>query len=151
MQETSPVGSAGENYLEAIFQLASRKGAARVRDIAAALSVHKSTVSASLKTLAEKGLVNYSPYEMATLTPQGREIAEDVARRHEIVRDFFVRVLALDSQQADANACRVEHVLDAEVFERLADFARSVGQCPHVRRHCLKNMQSGRSCTKEQV
>lgn len=151
MTEPPPVGTAGENYLEAIFQLASRKGVARVRDIAAALSVHKSTVSSSLKSLAEKGLVNYSPYEMATLTEQGREIAEDVARRHEIIRDFFVRVLGLDPQRADANACRAEHVLDAEVFQRLADFARSVGQCPDAHRNCLNGSQARRSCTKERV
>ncbi|MGW8256894.1 MAG: metal-dependent transcriptional regulator, partial [Thermoguttaceae bacterium] len=118
------------------------KGTARVRDIAAALSVHKSTVSSSLKSLSEKGLVNYSPYEITTLTPQGREIAEDVVRRHQIIRDFFVQVLAMEGDLADANACRAEHILDAEVLERLAGFARFVSECPNSRQHCLKRFHS---------
>jgi len=131
-----------EDYLEAVWRLVDEKGVARVRDIAAALSVHKSTVSSSLKSLSEKGLVNYSPYEITTLTPRGREIAEDVVRRHEIIRDFLVQVLALEGNRADANACRAEHVLDAEVLERLACFARFVGECSSARQHCLKNFQT---------
>jgi DtxR family Mn-dependent transcriptional regulator len=136
------ISTTGEDYLEAIFRLVDEKGVARVRDIAAALSVHKSTVSTSLKSLSEKGLVNYSPYEITTLTPQGREIAEDVVRRHEIIRDFFVQILALEHDVADANACRAEHILDAEVLERLAGFAKFVGDCPSARQHCLKKFQT---------
>ena len=86
-------------------------------------------------------MVNYSPYEITTLTPQGREIAEDVLKRHQIIRDFFVQVLALDSDVADANACRAEHVLDAEVLQRLARFARSVGRCPSAGRNCLRGFK----------
>ena len=157
MKNSSSISSSGEDCLEAICRLVDEKGAARVRDIAAALSVHKSTVSTSLKSLSEKGLVNYSPYEITTLTPQGREIAEDVVRRHEIIRDFFVQVLALDRDVADANACRAEHILDAEVLERLAGFARFVGDCPSARRRCLKKFHTyydrqskkARPCTKE--
>ena len=126
-----------EDYLEVIVWLVADKGVARVRDIAAALSVHKSTVTSALKSLSEKGLVNYSAYEAATLTPRGRTIAEDVARRHAIGREFFVQVLALDHELADANACRMEHVLDAEVLDRLACFARFVKECPDTCRQCL--------------
>lgn len=142
MTSSAPISTTGEDYLETICRLVGEKGVARVRDIAAALSVHKSTVSSSLKNLSEKGLVNYSPYEITTLTPQGREIAEDVVRRHEIIRDFFVQVLALGHDLADANACRAEHVLDAEVLERLASFARFVSECPSARQHCLKSFQT---------
>ena len=111
-----------EDYLEAIAWLEGDKGVARARDIAAALSVHKSTVTAALRSLAEKGLVHYSAYEAATLTADGKKIADDVIRRHKIIRDFFTEVLAVDPGVADTNACRIEHVLDAEVLERLAEF-----------------------------
>ncbi len=142
MTSSPPISTTGEDYLETIFRLVDEKGVARVRDIAAALSVHKSTVSSSLKGLSEKGLVNYSPYEITTLTPQGREIAEDVVRRHAIIRDFFVQVLALGGDLADANACRAEHILDAEVLERLASFARFVSECPNAHLHCLKSFRT---------
>jgi len=130
-----------EDYLEAIFWIEEEKHVARARDIAAALSVHKSTVTSALRSLSRKGLVNYSAYEAATLTPIGREMAKDVVRRHEIIRGFFVQVLALDDKLADANACRMEHVLDAEVLERLASFAKFVNECPNTRRQCLAGFQ----------
>jgi len=137
-----PLTTTMEDYLEAIAWLIDDKGVARVRDIAASLDVHKSTVTAALRSLAEKELVNYSAYEAATLTPEGRRLAEDVIRRHEIVRKFFIEVLALDDEVADANACRMEHVLDAAVLDRLAHFAEAVRACPSAEKLCLKQFKA---------
>jgi DtxR family transcriptional regulator, Mn-dependent transcriptional regulator len=138
MTTTNTLTTTMEDYLEAIAWLVGDGGSARVRDIAAALKVHKSTVTAALRSLAEKRLVNYAAYEHATLTPAGRKIADDVIRRHEIVRGFFMQVLALDRDVADANACRMEHILDAEVLDRLASFAEFVKDCPSSKQRCLK-------------
>jgi len=149
MAKTQTITTTLEDYLEAIAWLVGDKGVARVRDISAALSVHKSTVTATLRSLAEKGFVHYSAYEAATLTPEGRKIAEDVIRRHEIVREFFIEVLALDREMADANACRIEHVMDAEVLDRLASFARFVKECPSARQQCLKQFQAAFQENKE--
>lgn len=113
------VSTSTEDYLEAIFRLITEKGAARVRDIAERLSVHKSTVSWTLKSLAEKGLVNYSRYEITTLTQAGQEIAEDVLRRHHVIHQFLSEVLGVDDSVAEANACRMEHIVDPAVLERL--------------------------------
>jgi DtxR family transcriptional regulator, Mn-dependent transcriptional regulator len=112
-----------EDYLEAISHLIAEKGAARVNDLASALSVHKSTVTAALKRLANKKLVNYSPYELTTLTPQGREVADRITRRHETLLNFLVDLLAIDPETAEANACRIEHAMDREVFQRFQLFA----------------------------
>jgi DtxR family Mn-dependent transcriptional regulator len=113
-----------EDYLEAIARLIAEKGAARVNDVANELSVHKSTVTAALKRLARKRLVNYTPYGITTLTPQGREVADRVTRRHATLRDFLVDVLAVDPETADLNACRMEHAVDRKVAERLGSFAK---------------------------
>jgi DtxR family transcriptional regulator, Mn-dependent transcriptional regulator len=127
MTDLRGVSTSTEDYLEAILRLISVKGAARVRDIADALSVHKSTVSSTLKSLAEKGLVNYSRYEITTLTEVGQEIAQDVQERHQLIRHFLSEVLGIDDDTAEANACRMEHLMDASVLERLSlfvDFAK---------------------------
>lgn len=127
MTDPRAVSASTEDYLEAIFRLIAEKGAARVRDIADLLSVHRSTVSWTLKALAEKGLVNYSRYEITTLTTLGEKIGQDVCRRHEIIGRFLTEILGVDGEAAEANACRMEHVLDPEVLERLslmADFAK---------------------------
>lgn len=137
MADKSSLSMKLEDYLEAIYWLVEENQVARARDIATALSVHKSTVTSALRSLSRKGFVNYSAYEAATLTPKGRVAAEDVVRRHEIIRGFFIQVLALDEKLADANACRMEHVLDPEVLERLAAFANFVSGCPDTRKECL--------------
>jgi DtxR family Mn-dependent transcriptional regulator len=122
------VSGALEDYLEAILVLERRKGAARVRDIAVELSVHKSTVTAALKQLAEKGFLNYSPYEIATLTKSGRRVAEDINRNHQTIRCFLTDVLGLGAKRAEANACRMEHVLDPVVITRMARLLRERGK-----------------------
>ena len=120
--EKSALSPALEDYLESIVRLLDEKGAARVRDIARDLSVHESTVTAALKRLSEKDLVSYAPYELTTLTGKGRRAAEEVTRRHSVVRHFLTDVLMLDSDEAEANACRIEHVIDRAVLDRLQQF-----------------------------
>jgi len=119
-----------EDYLEVIFRAIGQKGIARAGEISRRLSVHKSTVTAALKGLAEKGLVNYTAYEPVTLTPAGRRVAEEVARRHEAICRFLLDVLAVESDTAEANACRMEHAMDADVADRLLWFMDFVKRCP---------------------
>ncbi len=127
MEHLSPVQ---EDYLEAILGLVQRKGAARVRDIALSLDVHKSTVTAALKALGLRGLVNYSPYETATLTPEGATAAAEVSRKHRQIQTFLMEVLHLDEAAAESNACRMEHAMDRDVLERIALFGRFAARRP---------------------
>lgn len=120
-----------EDYLRVVAQLAAEKGHARVRDIANAVSVHKSSVTAALRSLSGKGLVNYAPYEVATLTAEGQAAADRIITRHDVIRRFLTDVLFLDPDLAEANACRMEHGLGSKVLERLRLFAEFVRQCPH--------------------
>jgi DtxR family Mn-dependent transcriptional regulator len=121
-----------EDYIEAVGKLIRDKGVARVRDIARELKVHKSTVTSALKNLAERGLVNYEPYEMTTLTPRGEKAAREIGGRHRVIHDFLLEVLCVEESAADENACRMEHVMDREVLARLALFARFVKTCPRA-------------------
>ncbi len=118
--------SSKEDCLEAIWALERQDGVARVRDIAARLDVGKSAVTAALKSLAKRELVNYDPYQFITLTDRGRELAKEVARRHQVLRRFMTEILGLEAEVAEANACRMEHVVDNVVLQRLIDFAESV-------------------------
>jgi len=130
-----------EDYLRAMAAVSAEKGSARVRDIAAALSVHKSTVTGALRSLAEKGMVNYAPYEIATLTPDGAKVARRVARRHGVIRTFLVETLCVDEEVAEASACSMEHDLDREVLERLRLFAEFLKRCPHCGQERLEAFQ----------
>ena len=111
-----------EDYLEAIYRIEREQRVARPRDISRAQKVAGSTVTAALQSLAEKGLINYEPYELITLTDEGRERAEELTTRHRIIRDFLENVLGLEAERADATACGMEHVIDREALERFICF-----------------------------
>ncbi|MDR1611305.1 MAG: metal-dependent transcriptional regulator [Planctomycetota bacterium] len=132
MQKNEQLTSALEDYLEAIYNLSrfDHSAHAHSRDIAEALSVHKSTVTAALRTLGQMGLINYTPYEAVTLTPNGRKKAENVVWRHQALRDFFVDVLKVDADMAEKAACGMEHSMPAEIVEKLAKFGAFFEKCP---------------------
>ena len=113
-----------QDYLEAILQALTGRPSARVRDVARRLHVSAPSVTGALRVLSARGLVRYQPREYITLTPAGRLAARAVSRRHEVLRDFFVRTLGADPREADACACRIEHVISDEVFGRLCRFLK---------------------------
>jgi DtxR family Mn-dependent transcriptional regulator len=121
-----------EDYLETILGLERTHKVARVKDIADNLGVLRGSVTGALKTLAEKGLVNYEPYSFITLTPKGKKIAVEVYRRHEVLRDFLENVLMMEADQAEENACRMEHAVDRDVIDRLVTFLDYIHRCPRT-------------------
>lgn len=119
-----------EDYLEAIYHVVAEKQAVRAKDIASRLKVSRSSVTGALHALARRGLINYAPYDVISLTLEGRSIAGEVIRRHETLRDFFIRVLAIDEAEAEKVACKMEHVVSPTVLERFIQFVEFVETCP---------------------
>jgi DtxR family Mn-dependent transcriptional regulator len=144
--ERSPMSLSAslEDYLEAIYQIAGTKQVARAKDISSRLGVNNSSVTGALKALAERGLVNYAPYDLITLTPEGRTLASDVVRRHEALSDFFVKVLAIDKETADIGACKMEHEIPPAILERFIQFVDFVETCPQAGVRWFKDF--GYSC-----
>ncbi len=124
------LSSAMEDYLEAIYHLEKEKRIARVRDIAKRLDVKMSSVSSALKSLSSRGLITYDPHQYITLTDRGLETAQEIVRRHEIIRSFLIRVLNVEEPVAEDNACRLEHHLDPAVTDRLVHFLEFIEMCP---------------------
>jgi DtxR family Mn-dependent transcriptional regulator len=116
-------------YVKAIFEIQEQKGAARVTDIAAALDVKKGSVSVALKGLAAKGLVNYAPYDVITLTESGKEVARSLARRYNVLNDFFVSVLGIEPASAHVEACELEHHISGDLHDRLIGFIEYYQNC----------------------
>ncbi|MBN1572792.1 MAG: DtxR family transcriptional regulator [Deltaproteobacteria bacterium] len=121
-----------EDYLEAIFHIMKEKQAVRPKEIAKRLKVTNASVTGALRSLAEKKLINYAPYDVITLTREGRVAAKDVIRRHEVLRDFFVNVLAVDEKNADKAACQMEHSIPKIILERFIQFADFIELCPRA-------------------
>jgi len=118
------------------------KQAARAKDIAQRLQVRASSVTGALRLLAERGLVNYAPYDLITLTPRGKKIAKDIVFRHEALRDFFVKVLSVDENAADETACKMEHVIPRNIVDRLTKFVEFVDRCPRCGERWISRFDS---------
>lgn len=121
-----------EDYLEAIFHVVAEKRAARAKDISKRLKVNSSSVTGALRALAERSLINYAPYDLITLTSEGTRLATEIVRRHEVLCEFFVAVLDLDEKEAEKAACRMEHAMSREVFERFIRFIEFMEVCPRA-------------------
>ena len=119
-----------EDYLEAIFHIIAEKEAVRPKDIAKRLDVSNASVTGALRALADRALIRYSPYDVITLTSEGKTAAKDVIRRHEVLRDFFCKVLSVEESEADKAACRMEHSIPKVILERFIQFVEFVEVCP---------------------
>ncbi len=119
-----------EDYLEAIYHTVSAKGAARAKDLVLRMGVHNSSVTQALRSLSEKKLVNYAPYDVITLTAPGEVLALDVVRRHETLSKFLSHVLGFPDDEADVEACRLEHAVSSGVLHRLVGFVEYFENCP---------------------
>jgi DtxR family Mn-dependent transcriptional regulator len=125
------LSSSLEDYLEAIYNVIKVKTAARATDIAKKLNVANSSVTNALQILVKRGLVNHAPYDIITLTPEGSEIAKQIAWKHEVFRNFFTTVLAIDPDTANKCACSIEHIIPNEVVERFVKYLDFERQCKY--------------------
>jgi len=113
-----------EDYLETIYLLAQANGAARVRDVAAALHVKMPSVIKAILELKKLGFVVQEPYGAAELTKRGKEAAKQILGRHTLLKTFL-KQLAVSDANAEQDACAMEHILSAETLARIADFVKA--------------------------
>ena len=110
--------ASGDDYLEVILVLQKQKGVVRSVDVARHLGVSKPSVCHAVATLREGGFLLMDEDNFLHLTDAGCEVAEQVYEKH---RFFTQRLIAagVDPKTAEADACRIEHVISEESFQRL--------------------------------
>ena len=114
----------GEDYLEAILVLQKQRGMVRSVDVARHMDVSKPSVCHAVATLKNVGFLTMDDGFFLHLTNIGREVAEQIYEKH---RFFTERLIAagVDSEIAEADACRIEHVISEESFRRLKAVAEA--------------------------
>ncbi|MDF2954872.1 MAG: Mn-dependent transcriptional regulator MntR [Candidatus Alkanophagales archaeon MCA70_species_2] len=129
-----------EDYLEAIYDLISKKGYARIIEIAERLNVRPPTVTEMVKKLSEKGLLVHEKYRGFTLTAEGERIARAVQKKHETIANFL-RILGVECEIAERDACRIEHNVHPETLERLTKFVEFVQNAPQQNPEWLEHFE----------
>ena len=113
-----------EDYLEMVHILRLANGIARVKDIAAALSVKMPSVAKAMIELKKLGLVTQEPYSGVELTEEGERVAAIILNRHILLKGFLIK-LGVSEAIADKDACCMEHILSAETLEKIGEFVNS--------------------------
>lgn len=112
------IQESAENYLETILILKNRIGAVRSIDIVNELNFTKPSISRAMSLLRSGGFIEVDKSGFITLTAEGKKIAERMYERHRLLSSFLVS-LGVDEHTAAEDACRMEHVVSAESFDKI--------------------------------
>lgn len=121
------IRESAEDYLESILVLSQKGGGVRSVDIAARLGVSKPSVSHAMKLLREDGYIAMDRYGTVTLLDKGAEIAGRIYERHRILTKML-EGLGVPSEIARADACKMEHDISPESFEKIKEHLRAKGE-----------------------
>ncbi len=114
------------HYLMTIHELLQTQGYARVTDIAKRLNITRGSCSISLKPLKKRGLVVEDSNKFLLLSDEGRRLAEIVERNDELLEIFLRDVLGVNPEQAEIDACKIEHLLSIESSVKLCNFIECI-------------------------
>lgn len=109
-----------EDYLETILILSKKKPVVRGVDIADELGYKKSSVSVAMKHLRESAHITVTPEGYIYLTDSGMEIAGMIYERHQLLASWLI-YLGVDEETAHSDACRIEHDISAQSFEKIKE------------------------------
>ena len=115
------IHKSAEDYLEAMLVLEEEKGYIRSVDVARRLGVTKPSVSYACKQLRESGYINMDANGPITLAPPGYKIAKRIYERHKALTAFLSK-LGVSEEQAEEDACEIEHVISHETYVAICDF-----------------------------
>lgn len=120
------IHESAEDYLETILILKERHGLVRSIDIAHEKNFSKPSVSIAMKRLRENGYIEMDADGYIALLPPGQEIAQRIYTRHRLLSQFL-KHLGVSEENAVADACKIEHDISVESFEKIVAFAKKQG------------------------
>lgn len=119
------VQESAENYLETILILKQRLGQVRSIDIVNELNFSKPSVSIAMKKLRENNMIEMDSDGMISLLPEGQRIASTIYERHVLLTEYLTN-LGVDPKIAAEDACRIEHVISEESFDKIKEHATAM-------------------------
>src|SRR5437763_1538844 len=110
-----------ENYAKALYELeAAGEAPVGTTAVAHRLGVTPASASGMLRRLADEGVVEYTPYHGAKLTPEGERIALEMIRHHRLIELFLAEVLGMPWDRVHSEAEVLEHHIPEELEELIA-------------------------------
>ena len=116
------IHASGEDYLEAVLILQKKQGMVRSIDLARHMGFSKPSISHAVGVLKNGGFLTMDENHFLHLTDVGREVAEKIFERHCFFTEQLIAA-GVDPRTAEADACRIEHIISDESFSRLKEAA----------------------------
>ena len=113
-----------EMYLETIYLLEKTQGHAHVAEISKALNISKPSVTKAMDLLKSRDLIRKEDYGPVMLTDAGRDLSIKIYERHRIIKSYLSKSLNMSLDEAEENACRMEHIISEEMFEAIKVYMR---------------------------
>lgn len=113
------IQESGENYLETILVLQNKKGSVRSIDIANELDYTKASISRAMGILKKAGYITVEEGGNIHLTETGLQTATQIYERHQMITRYLMTALLIDETTAVTDACRIEHVISQESFNKI--------------------------------
>jgi Mn-dependent DtxR family transcriptional regulator len=110
-----------EDYLETILILREKNGNVRSIDIVNKMNFSKPSISIAMKKLKSEGMVEMDLNGYITLTPKGEEVARRIYSRHKLLEKCLTAI-GVDPETAEEEACRIEHVIDDDTYDKINAF-----------------------------
>lgn len=128
---TENITSQTEDFLQAIYRLQERNGAARTGELVKTLKVVPGTITNTVERLEKRGLVTHEAYKGVKLTDKGKRIALRVLRRHRLSERLLTEILDVEWDESHQVACKLEHGVSNDVASRIEKVLGHPGTCPH--------------------
>lgn len=120
--EENELTHSAAHHLMAVHELRARHGYARVSDIAQYLKITKGSVSSAMKHLKERGYVREDHNKFLELSDKGAKVVAEIESARVAFQRFLTHALGMDEDDAEIDACKVEHLVSAEARRRLTHF-----------------------------
>jgi len=114
-----------EMYLETIHVLEKRLSEVKSIDVANELNYSRASVSRAIKLMVEKEYITLDSKKNITLTEKGLDIANRIYDRH-ITLTSVLEKLGVDKDVAEADACKMEHVISDETMDAIKKYCKKM-------------------------
>lgn len=125
--ENNPTSHSVAHHLMTISELREEFGYARAIDVSKRLNITRGSASLTLKALRDRGLIEEDANRFLRLSEKGRNLARTIQARRDLLIHFFHEILGVSTDQAELDACKLEHLISVETSQALLRYLDSIG------------------------
>ncbi len=135
------------HYLMALHEVHNEQGYARLSDVAKRLKISKGSLSTSLKPLIKKNLILEDSNKHLSLSKTATELVTNIENTCSTLQHFFTKILGLDTDTANIDACKIEHLLSEKSSTKILKMIKALEKNPELLKTLQKEMKENEKCS----